>query len=144
MDTHQRKKSIQRLYEEVYSKGNVNVSDELCENDLKLHDPAIAIQKPGIDAFKESERAFHRAFPNKKARIEDILVADKTITVRWSCQGSHEGELYGVAPTHRPFFLTGISIYRFSNGKISEIWQSWDRFSLLEQLGISNPIHALH
>ena len=131
-------------HEEVYSKGNVNFCDELCENDLKLHYPAIANQKPGIAAFKESERAFHRAFPNKKARIEEyILVAHKTITVRWSCQGSHEGELYGVAPTHRTFFLTGISIIDLQMEKFQKYGSPGIGLAFWSSQGISHPIHAL-
>jgi predicted ester cyclase len=42
----------------------------------------------------------------------------------------------GVAPTFKQLAVTGISIYRFSEGKIAEIWISWDRLSLMQQLGV--------
>jgi steroid delta-isomerase-like uncharacterized protein len=144
MDTKQMITNVRRLYEEVYSKGNLSVCDELCANNLKLNDPATTSLKPGIASFKDSENTYHKAFPHKKSKIEDISAVDDKVFVRWSCQGKHEGELQGIAPTHRTFNITGISIYRFTNGKISEIWQSWDRLTLFEQLGVLQVEHALH
>lgn len=144
MDAKQMKDCVVRLYNEVYTKGQLSVCDELCDPNVKFHDLAAESYKPGVSAFKESEKAYHKAFPKKEPKIEDIFVNDDKVVVRWSCKGKHEGELQGVAATHRHFKITGISIYQFKSGKISEVWQSWDRLSLLEQLGIAQPVHALH
>ncbi len=142
MDNKQMMDHIRRLYEDVYSKGKINVCDELCTADLKFHDPSATSYKVGVSSLKESENAYHKAFPNKKSKIEDICISGDKVIVRWSCQGKHNGELQGISPTHRSFNITGMSMYLFSNGKISEIWQAWDRLSLLEQLGAIQPAHA--
>ena len=41
----------------------------------------------------------------------------------------------GIDPKKKTFRIWGMSLYRFSNGKISEIWQFWDRLGILEQIG---------
>lgn len=144
MGTHRMENCVRQLYKEVYSKGNINICDECCAKDMKMHDAAISTSIRGIDAFKESEAIYHKAFPNKKANIDDIFVADDRVVVRWSFSGKQDGDLQGIAPTHKTVHIKGISIYRFEEEKISEIWQSWDRLGLLEQLGVIQPAHALH
>ncbi len=142
MDTKQNTNTVRRLYEEVYSKGNLDLINELFSSNLKLHDSTTKNLASGVEAFKDLERTYQRAFPNKKVKIEDITVADNKVIVRWSSQGKHEGQFQDNSPTHRTFNITGISIYQFTNGKITEAWHSWDRLSLLEQLGIIQPASA--
>lgn len=142
MDTNKMESSVRRLYSEVYSKGNIKICDELCSSSLKFHDAAVKGTKNGLQALKEAEATYFKAFPNKKATIEDLIVQDNQVVVRWSCQGKQDGEFEGIAATHRTFTLTGISIYTFTNDKITEVWQAWDRLSLLEQLGATQLAHA--
>jgi predicted ester cyclase len=54
---------------------------------------------------------------------------------RWSCRGTHKGDLSGIAPTGKQFDITGVSIARFTNGKMSEGWVNWDALALMQQLG---------
>lgn len=136
MNSQQLIKNVKRLYDEIYSQGNMRLCEELFDENLKLHDPAIIKNKSGLESFIESESQYQIAFPNKKVKIDDILVENDKVVVRWSSQGKHDGPLQGIPPTHYTFHINGISIYHFSNGKIIEIWQSWDRLSLLEQLGV--------
>jgi predicted ester cyclase len=55
---------------------------------------------------------------------------------RWSCRGVHKGELNGIAPTNKQFTITGVTIARFSNGKIVEGFVNWDALGLMRQLGV--------
>ena len=61
---------------------------------------------------------------------------DKLVT-RWTIRGTHEGEFMGIAPTHKPFTLTGIVIDRFVDGKIVEEWEEADALGLMRQLDAS-------
>lgn len=144
MDANKAKQTIQRLYSEVYSGGNVNLLDQLVSNNVRIHDQAVPNAKPGIAYYKELQTGYARAFPKKTATIDELLVSGDKVIVRWSCRGSHEGEYQGTPATHRKFNISGISIYQFTNDRISEIWQSWDTLSLLEQLNIIQLSHAHH
>lgn len=135
---------IRKLYEFYNQNDSNNLSS--CENlfasNVQFHDPAVSHSKSGIQSIKQAENSNIKAFPNKKTKIESLLPAEDQIVVRWSSTGTHKGEFQGIAPTNRDFKINGISIYRISNGKIAEIWQIWDRFGLLEQIGELRLAHA--
>lgn len=132
------------LFEEVLNKGNIAACHDFIADQVKLHDPAAPHHNEGIEAFKELERSYKQAFPKKKVRIDDIFAINDKVVVRWTCQGIHQGELQGIAATDSDVKISGISIYRFENGKITDIWQEWDRLGLLEEIGEIQPLHALH
>lgn len=133
-----------KLFDELFNKDNLSVCDQLMSTNLKLVDPAQSHIKTGLPAYKEVETSYLKAFPKKKVKIDDIFAAEDKVVVRWTCQGVHKGELQGIAPTNKSFTITGISIYRFANNKITEIYQNWDRLSLFEQIGEVAPALALH
>jgi steroid delta-isomerase-like uncharacterized protein len=126
---------VRSLFEEVYSKGNISKCNEILSKDVVLHDPALAHAIHGVAEFAAMETNYTRAFPGKKAIIEEMWSFEDRVVVRWRCQGIHKGAFNGILATNRSFSIDGISIYRFENKKIVEIWQNWDRLGLLEQLG---------
>lgn len=136
---------VKKLFDELYSKGNFSFADEVFANDLKVNDAAIPNFRGGLNAYKERERMYKAAFPNKVAKIDDIMATeDGRVIVRWTVHGTHKGELQDIPASGKPIKVQGISIYRFANGKIIEISQVWDRLGLLEQVGVVEPSMALH
>ncbi|MCW2961231.1 MAG: hypothetical protein JWM90_1618 [Thermoleophilia bacterium] len=81
-------------------------------------------------------RQYRKAFPDMQVKIDgDVIASGDTCATRWTVTGTHEGELLGVAPTHKKVVVHGMEIDRIRDGKIAESWQSWDHFSLFQQLG---------
>ncbi len=68
--------------------------------------------------------------------IEDIIAEGETVTARWSCRGTHRGDLSGIAPTGKQFTISGVTIVRISNGKMAEGYVNWDALGLMQQLGV--------
>lgn len=135
---------VRRLYDDVFTKGNLSALDELLASNVRLMDPALPKIKEGLQSFKNAESVYNKAFPGKRVKIDDIFATDDRVVVRWTAEGTHKGSLQGIEPTNRSFKITGISIYRLANGKITEINQQFDRLGLLEQLGEVQPAVALH
>ena len=137
---------VRKLYD-LYNKSDLNrlnAFDEILAPNLQLHDPAVS-NKSGPQALKQAETMYIKAFPNKINKIDNIFAADDLVVVRWTVAGTNKGEFQGNAPTNKEFKISGISIYRITSGKISEIWQIWDRYGLLEQLGeIHHHTKAMH
>ena len=50
--------------------------------------------------------------------------------------GTHEGDLFGIAPTHRRVAVTQIQIERLRRGRIVAHWRVTDELTLMRQLGI--------
>jgi predicted ester cyclase len=68
--------------------------------------------------------------------IEDLIAEGQTVMARWSCRGTHKGDLSGIAPTGKQFNISGVSIARFTGGRMVEGWVNWDALGLMQQLGV--------
>jgi steroid delta-isomerase-like uncharacterized protein len=134
--SEQNKTNVRRLFEEVWNQGHVAVADELIAPTYTHHDSST----PDVGRGPESERkrvtVYRHAFPDIRFTIEDLLAEGETVVARWSCRGTHKGELNGIAATGKQFNITGVSIARFTNGKMFEGYVNWDALSLMQQLGV--------
>jgi predicted ester cyclase len=74
--------------------------------------------------------------------IEDIIAEGETVMTRWSCRGTHKGDLSGIAPTGNPFTISGMTVARVSNGKLAEGHVNWDALGLMQQLGVVPELAA--
>lgn len=120
----------------------MNAFDEMVAPNVQIHDPAIKDAKGGLQAFKQAESSYMKAFPNKTTKIDNIFAADDQVVVHWTVTGTQKGQFNNIAPTNKNFKITGISIYKLNNKKVVEMWQVWDRMGLLEQLGEMRIAHA--
>jgi len=127
---------VRRLFEEVWNKGNLPVTDELFAPNYAHHDSSTPDVGRGPESEKKRATLYRTAFPDLRLTIEDIIAEGETVTARWSCKGTHKGDLSGIAPTGKQFTISGISIARFTNGKMVEGWVNWDALGLMQQLGV--------
>jgi steroid delta-isomerase-like uncharacterized protein len=127
---------VRRLFEEVWNKGNLPVTDELFAPNYAHHDSSTPDVGRGPESEKKRATLYRTAFPDLRLTIEDIIAEGETVTARWSCKGTHKGDLSGIAPTGKQFTISGISIARFTNGKMAEGWVNWDALGLMQQLGV--------
>jgi steroid delta-isomerase-like uncharacterized protein len=128
-----------RSYEEVWNKGQMEVIDELIADDFVLHDPALPENLVGPDGFRQFVILYRTAFPDIQFAVEDQVAEGEMVAARWTATGTHSGELMGptpIPPTGNQVVGTGITVVRISNGKYTELWNSWDALGLMQQLGV--------
>jgi len=135
---------IRILFDEIYSKGNLSLCDQILATDIRVVDPSAPNFKGGIAAFKEREATIRHAFPDKVVRIDEVFSTEERVIVRWTTQGNHTGALLDIPPSGRNIKISGITIFHLMDGKILEVAQAWDRLGLLEQIGAVEPSAALH
>ena len=82
---------------------------------------------------------YRAAFPDVRIAVDDVIAADDKVVLRWHSEGTHRGELAGLAPTGAHASVTGISIDRWQGGKVVESWTEWDNLGLARQLGAAPP-----
>lgn len=133
--SEQNKTNVRRLFEEVWNKGQVPVVDELFAPTYTHHDSSTPDVGRGPDSEKKRLAMYRNAFPDIRFTVEDLIAEGETVVARWSCRGTHKGELNGIAPTNKQINITGVSIARFADGKISEGFVNWDALGLMQQLG---------
>jgi steroid delta-isomerase-like uncharacterized protein len=127
---------VRRLIEEVWNKGNLLVVDELFAPNYEHHDASTPDFGRGPESEKKRVSLYRTAFPDLRLTIEDIIAEGETVMTRWSCRGTHKGDLRGTAPTGKQFTISGVTVNRLANGKIAESHVNWDALGLMQQLGV--------
>ena len=125
-----------RIFEDVWNRKNLSAVDELISADYIHHDPSSPVVPSGVDGYKQFVNSYMTAFPDAHFTIDDAFTDGQNEVTRWTVVGTHEGELAGIPRTGRRFSVTGITIARIANGKITESWNNWDALGLMQQLGV--------
>jgi predicted ester cyclase len=98
-----------------------NTIDELVEPDAQIRTP-LPIEATGAQILKEVFGRLHRAFPDLRVTVEDVIAEGDKVVGRNSVTGTHQGEYMGIPPTGKSVTYNEIFIVRFVNGRIAETW----------------------
>jgi predicted ester cyclase len=134
--------ATRQLLEQSFNEGKFELIDELVAPNAANHDPALPAQMRdlhGPEQLKRMATMYRAAFPDLRITVDDVIAAGDKVVLRWHSEGTHRGELAGLAPTGAHGSVTGISIDRWENGKVVESWVEWDNFGLARQLGAAPP-----
>ena len=139
MSAEQNKVNSRRFLEDVGNKGNFDLLDEIADANCVIHqaDGVGGGVVRGREALKQLVKMYYAAFPDLRFTVEDQIAEGDKVVTRWSSEGTHKGELMGIAPTGKHAAgVTGITIDRYSGGKFVEGWGNWDTLGLMQKLGI--------
>jgi steroid delta-isomerase-like uncharacterized protein len=133
-------KAIAQRYWDLWNTGNLTSIDEIFTPDHVFHDVAGGVSR-GTEIIKRNIPPWRTAVPDLHFVLEDVCVEGDKVIVRWTAHGTHRGDLEvarfipKIPATGKQVTFLGIDIYHIRGGKIVESWRSWDRLSLLQQLG---------
>jgi len=88
----------------------------------------------GIEEFRQFYHRVLEGFPDQQMKILHAVGDDTQACIHWEVSGTHEGDFFGVAPTHQKVSFDGMSFITVADGKITEAWDSWDMGSLMASL----------
>ena len=132
MSTEENKAIIRRFVEEVQSKHDIDLMDELFSPDFYDHG--------SLSHTLEESKQFHTmlfaAFPDIRADIHDQVAEGDKVVTRKTFQGTHQGEFMGIPPTGKKVAFDVIDIFRIADGMIVEHWFVGDMMALMQQLGV--------
>jgi steroid delta-isomerase-like uncharacterized protein len=134
--SEQNKAMVRRLFDELWNKGNLPVADELIAPTYTHHDESTPDVGRGPESEKKRVTLYRTAFPDLRLTVEAVIAEGESVVARWSCRGAHRGDLNGIAPTGKQFAISGVTVVRFTGGKIVEGWINWDALGLMQQLGV--------
>ncbi len=136
MTAEENKALARRSWEVVTERSLDTLEDALAEvyaDDFILHEAGEDIV--GIEGLTQFVSMMRSAFPDLRITIEDDVAEGDEVVTRWIGQGTHQGELMGIAPTGNRITITGITIHRIADAKIVEEWSNWDALGLMQQIG---------
>ena len=131
-----------RLLEQSFNEGKLELVDQFVAPEAAQHDPSLPPElrhARGPDGVKRVITMYRAAFPDLRMTVDDVIAGDDKVVLRWHSEGTHRGELTGLAPTGVHGSVTGISIDQWRDGKIVELWAEWDNLGLARQLGAAPP-----
>ena len=136
-------KAIVRRFWGVWEEGNIGLVDDLLSPDNVNHSPGSTDQPEGPEGVRAVVTMFRSGMPDLRVIIEDMIAQGDKVAVRYTLEGTHEGELVGVPPTGQRLSIKSISVEQVSDGKIREHWRITDSLDMMQQLGvIPAPEHA--
>jgi predicted ester cyclase len=117
---------VRRLVEEVLNGGHLEVIEE-------LYAPELA------GAARRWIAPFRASFPDVNMEVVELIGEGDAVVGRFSCSATHLGEWLGHAPTGRRFErVDEVSIFRFREGRIAQVWSLEDNLGRLRQLGMTD------
>ncbi len=119
-DVASRNKALmRRMYEEMWNQARAERAIEFFE------------RPEGVARFVSQ---FLISFPDLQHAVEEMIVEDDRIAVRFTARGTHRGAWMQFAPTGKVIQYTGVTVARIANGRITEHHTWWDKAGLMEQI----------
>src|SRR3712207_4330802 len=136
MASEDNKRLVRRALGEIFTKGDIELANELVHPDFADHEPAHPEQPTGPESVKQTVQRLHRAFGELRFDVEDEIAEGDKVVQLVTMRGRHTGPLMGREPTGRAFAVRHVYIWRIAGGRIAEHWGSRDDLGLLAQLGL--------
>lgn len=125
--SEENKAVVRRFWEEVFNQGNLEVADALFAADHVLYESSLADEKRGPDAVKGLVALLRKISPGIRVTAEDERTEGNAVISRWTANGPLADELRNVGTNGDEVTISGISVFRISDGEIKETWQQSQR-----------------
>ena len=133
MSTEDNKALVRRAFDALNQRNWASFY-ELVAPEIALHNASTTIL--GLEAYKQFLSVYYTAYPDLHFNVEDPIAEGDTVVTRYTAQGTHQGDLMGIAPTGKQVSVTNILITRIANDKAVEQWLNFDALGMLQQLGV--------
>ena len=141
MSAEENKKVVRRFWGVWEEDDFIGLIDELLAPDYVNHSPGTPDQPAGPEGVKAIVSMFRSGMPDLRVTIDDMIAEGDKVATRYTVEGTHEGELFGVPPTGRRPSIESSTVEQVSDGKIREHWRVTDTLDMMQQLG-AIPEHA--
>jgi predicted SnoaL-like aldol condensation-catalyzing enzyme len=120
---------VQRVVDEIWNAGNLELADELFAPTYINHGGLIPDLVQGPEGIKFSVAFYRAAFPGLHVAVDDLAVDKDAVILRWTAAGQAAGD--STTGT-----LTGVTRSQVVDGRVVESWTTWDAGLALERLGV--------
>jgi steroid delta-isomerase-like uncharacterized protein len=107
-------------------------------DDIVHHDAGVGMDFHGKAELRDLAQSYLTAFPDLHVDITSATCEGDRLIQEWVVTGTHEGELMGMAPTHRHVEFRGCAVTEFGDdGLEHRSAQYWEALPMMNQLGAS-------
>ncbi|MFC6733418.1 MULTISPECIES: ester cyclase [unclassified Haladaptatus] len=135
----QRHLALSERFFDEYLMGGIDILDDLVAPDFRGHgfgghDGELV----GADGLRSY---FGAALGTSRYDVHERFAAGDTVVTRWTVYTANDMVRGGPSPTGGETEMSGITVERFADGKLAEMWVQADYLHLYRQLGlVSEPV----
>ena len=125
---------VERMFDEIINKGNIDLADELFAEDFVDHGPMGDVH--GREAFKELVARWRDAVPDVHCEVMHLFAEGDLVGWVVRTTGTHTGDGLGFPATGRRFETLSANVGRFRDGRAAEHWSEQGLLPMLVQVGV--------
>ena len=118
-----------KIHDEVWSKGNLTVADEIFSKDIIRHS-GDAPEMPGLEEYKQYIQTWRNIFPDWTETVEDVVASGDFVAARVLLRATQSGPLpnsINAQPTGKKIETHCAIFVRIGpEKKITELWSYYD------------------
>ena len=125
---------------EIWNEGKIDKIPEFVSHKYTVfHDPGDPWdgKELSVAQFQERVTVSRAPIPDQRFDIQELYENDESVCITWLWNGTHRGEIAGIAGTGKKLHMSGATVYYFANKRISGHWQIADRLGIFQQLNSS-------
>ena len=144
MTVESNKAIVQRVFDEAFNQGRLDVIDETSDTRTRDH------QHPNEPSFPEHLKAvvtsMRTAFPDLHFAIDQMIGEGEWVALHSTMTGTHTGPLTApllppggpptIPATGRPIRVAHQHLMRIVDGRNAELWHVMDTMGMMGQLGL--------
>lgn len=128
------KQIVQRVFDEVLNQGQYRLFDEAYDGSFVKH---VDGRSATLAEEREDARGTRALSSNLVMTVDAMVAEGDKVAVLYTGRGVNDGALGQIPATGRPFVVTGMTLYRFANGKIVEEWTVYNELDMFRQIGLA-------
>jgi steroid delta-isomerase-like uncharacterized protein len=133
----EKNKAVARSFlEGVIGTGKLEKYSDSHTHDFVAHGTGRDITLAEDMAMARDERT---AMPDMQMKVNLLVAEGDLVAVHWTAWGTNTQPGMGLPATGKPIKISGMTMFRFKAGKISEEWSAWNMLSVLRQAGLWPP-----
>ncbi|MDB9465052.1 ester cyclase [Dolichospermum circinale CS-1225] len=127
-------KEVVRLFFEIYNSQDYEATYKyIAPNYIDHGLPQVRRVDDAIEILKTT----HKAFPDIKVVIDDLIEENDKVVFRGHFTATHLGEFVGMASTGMKVEFEALEIFKIENQKITESWGYWPLSEIVSQIQAS-------
>ncbi len=136
----QRNKALVNRFGEAVNARDYEAVRQILAPDFVRHcqaTPDVVIHTS--DQFIDYLRADATVFPDSRQTLQRMVAEKDLVGFTVTYEGTQEGPMGPFPPSHKKMRLDVAGVFRIANGKLAELWVTWDNLAALAQLGHFPP-----
>lgn len=132
--TEKNKALARRVFDEILNQGKYEVFAESYARDFVKH---VDGRDYSLAQEIEQAKAMRGLSSDLVMTIDQMIAEGDKVAVLYTGRGTNTGSFRSLPATGKKIIISGMTVYRFSNGKIAEEWTVYNEMEILRQLGVA-------